>query len=543
MYKIMIVDDEVLARVGISALIPWEKHGFMLVGEAENGEKALDMAKKLHPDIIITDIRMPVLDGIELIKAMKRENFDTRFLVLSSYDDFEYVKEAMQNGADEYLLKLQLEPDKMLKALNALTEKLNKEREEKEKRQIVEKYYDVSIPLVKEKFLKDLVFKEAINSDEIEQRKLFLNINLPSRNLLCYVIHVEKSKVHQQYSDERLYLLNDSIITILDGVVSKYGCGYTINTEPMEFTIIYSLKEIYDEKLVHEHISQLASNIRQSMNTYLNTTVYIGVSSIHHGYESIKQAYTQAVKAANKAFSNPDKSAVRFSEVDDLSGEMDFKLLLDELADLESQLNMGDAEKVDQTIQKIKKSIAKSGGLSKEYLKRIGSVLFFVVNSYANKHNIHFDCLMKNEENLLTEIDKFNSPGQYIQWLTSIQSDIFEWLKNINDQKTIIVKAQRYILENYQNNISLKDVAEHLSLSSGYLSILYKKETGQNFIDYLIHLRMEKAKELLKTTELKIYEVAKKVGYDNIYYFSRIFSRVVGISPKQYQSNSRKVQK
>ncbi|NMA66021.1 MAG: helix-turn-helix domain-containing protein [Clostridiaceae bacterium] len=501
------------------------------------------MARVLEPDIIITDIKMPVMDGIELIKNIKNEGMDTRFLVLSSYNDFKYVKEAMKYGADEYLLKLQLEPDNLVKTLKILVNKLEKERKENKKREIIEKYYDVGIPLVREKFFKDLLFKEGIKNDEIELQKKFLNINLPEQNLICLVLHVEKNEAHQKYTDEKLSLLNDSIITILDGVVSKYGCGYAVKTETMEFTIIYSLKEIFDERSVYEHINLLANNIRQSMSTYTNTAVYIGVSNIHQGYDSIRLAYKQAVKAVNKASVYTNKSLLRFSELEVLSEDMNYKELLAELAELETHLNENDAEKADQILENIKKGIAQSKYISKEYLSRICSVIFFIVNSFAQKHNITFDAITNGQTPLLSEIEDFTTLNQYMDWINNLQKEVINELTENSSQKSIIVKAKRFIQSHFIEDISLNTVADHLSLSPGYLSILFKKETGQNFIDYLIELRMEKAKELLRTTELKIYEISKKVGYENIYYFSRIFSKVVGVSPKQYQNNFKNVQK
>ena len=144
---------------------------------------------------------------------------------------------------------------------------------------------------------------------------------------------------------------------------------------------------------------------------------------------------------------------------------------------------------------------------------------------------------------LLSELEKSGTVSQYMDWIDNLQKELIQLLRENTSQKSIIVKAKRYIKKKYAEDISLNTVAEYLNLSAGYLSILFKKETGQNFIDYLIQLRMEKAKELLRTTELKIYEVSKMVGYENIYYFSRIFSKMVGVSPKQYQTNYKNVQK
>ncbi|NLM75001.1 MAG: helix-turn-helix domain-containing protein, partial [Clostridiaceae bacterium] len=464
-----------------------------------------------------------------------------RFLVLSSYNDFKYVKDAMKHGADEYLLKLQLEPDNLINALKSLTAKLEEARKENEKRQIIEKYYDVGIPLVRENFLKDLLFKDGMTKDEIELQKEFLDITLPEQNLICLVLHVEKDETPQK--EKKSSLINDSIIRILDGVVSKYGCGYAVNTQHMEYAIIYSLKEIYDERAVYEHITQLASNIRNSISTYINSVVYIGASNIHQDYASIKIAYRQAVKAANKAFVYPNRSLIRYSELELLSEDIDYKQLLNELAELETHLNENDVEKTQKILDNIKKYIAQSKEISKEYLSRICSVIFFIVNSFAQKHNIALSSIIEGGAPLLSELEKSGTVSQYMDWIDNLQKELIQLLRENTSQKSIIVKAKRYIKKKYAEDISLNTVAEYLNLSAGYLSILFKKETGQNFIDYLIQLRMEKAKELLRTTELKIYEVSKMVGYENIYYFSRIFSKVVGVSPKQYQTNYKNVQK
>jgi len=533
----MIVDDEILARVGIKSLISWEEHGFLLVGEAENGKKALEMVKDLSPDIIITDIKMPQLNGIGLIKSLKELKSPAKFVVLSSYDDFEYVKEAMKVGAEDYILKLEMEPDKLLDILNRVKEKITQERNEKIAIQEEKRQYHVSMPVLKEKFFKDLVCG-VINKDaEIEERLRFLGIVLPEKNLLCMVMLVDNRDIYNKYTEEDEHLLTFSINNVAQEILSECGYGYVFATKPMEFSIVYSVESITPMNDFYENIARLTNKLKSALKNYLNVSVSIGISNIHKDYSHIRLAYRQALEAARKSFIMPRGSTIMYQDISRYTEEGSTSFA-EELKLLERAFNAADISKINLAFKLIEQKLTGCTSISKELLKGMCYTAVFVIHSFMEEYGVPIDSLWTSNDEPYKQIEQLMVLSDFIQWLENLRKKVLEVLQLMADSNSIVVKAKQYINENYNKDISLNLLANRLNVSSNYLSNLFKKDTGVNFIDYLTGVRIGRAKELLKTSDSKIHEIGESVGYDNIHYFSKIFKKVTGVTPQQFRANS-----
>ncbi|MBA2937443.1 response regulator [Paenibacillus sp. CGMCC 1.16610] len=435
MISVMIADDETLARVGLKTMIPWEKYGFHLVAEAENGKVAMDLALQLKPDIIITDIKMPLLNGVELISALREQLKDTKFIVLSSYGDFDYVKEAMQIGAEDYILKLEMEPEPFAELLNKVKGKIEAERSRHKEERADEWNKRRNLPALREKLFQNLLFSYYINEDEIQEQFNYLDIKLHAENLVCLLVRVENRELYEKYGVDDRYVLTYGVTNMIEEILQNYPPAYVTSTNSMEFAIIHSIRAD-SETEPKSAAEKLAVHVESALKTCFNFKCRIGISESCSRLGKLKSAYREASTALNQGFSEPKRTIHHYQR----------------------HLDTG--------------------------------------------HTVSFE----------------------------------EEFKPIDDGRSIVSRAKKYMLKHYDEDISLKTVSQYHNISPNYLSSLFKRTTNENFIDFLIHVRIEQAQYLLKNSSSKIYEIGIKVGYPDAYYFSKIFKKVTGLTPQEYRN-------
>lgn len=531
MYKVMIVDDEVLARVGIKSLIDWGQHGFEVVGEAENGEKALKLAAETMPDIIITDIKMPMMNGVELIREAVLQEMDIRFIVLSSYDDFQYVKEAMRAGAEDYLIKLELQPEQLLEVLNSLKPLIDKDRAGKE-----EKPYPVhlerSLSILRDNFLRELLIGRNYSREEVTGWAREYGLHLHEEQIVCYAIQPDSFEVYNKYTHEDVHLLDFAMLNVVEEILPVYIKGYAVQTADREISVLITCSK--GESLKREELHQLEASIIHAMKTYLNISVTMGLSGIHKGYPSIRQAYREASTAVARRFSFPPGSTISYDEVRDFQTvELELK---EEMKELEKALLLEDPERVAHWIGTINGKIHATPYVSRENAAAFCSALLYMTESVFDGRRPAGNSSASREVYLHQKLSQISSLADLSLWFVELEEVLTEIMVSANESSRLIRSVKGYIQEHYSEEISLEILAHQMNISPNYLSNLFKKETGENLIEHVTRVRIGRAAELLKTTDLKIYEIGKRVGYENEHYFSRVFKKVTGISPNRYRA-------
>lgn len=538
MYKVIIVDDEIIARMGIKSLISWHEHGLELIGEYENGKKAYEMAKELLPDIIITDVKMPVMNGIELVKALKAEGMNFRFIMLSAYDDFEFVKEAMKLGADDYILKLQVQSEELVKVLDNVCKEIEQERIEKNRSINVEKQFHENKPVLREKFLKDLISGNVFNEREIEKSFKIHNITLPHNDLICLEVRIENIEIYNNYTNDDIYMLNSSVINIIEEIVLNYGIGYACCSEPHLYTVICSIGIDDSASSIYNSIYQLAKDMKEFLKHSMNLTVSIGISDIHLNYIEIKHAYKEAWEAIGDSFTYPAGSIIMYNEIKGPNSNNAGIPLEEELNGLENSLQAYNLCGIQKAFDRLTQRIIESNSVSKKYINGVCHILIFVVNVFIKNNNLIPEEIWGKDQNSYNQVGYLKNLDDFIGWIKKINNNIITIINQEKGSNVIILKAKQFIYNNFCENISLEVVSQHLDLSSSYFSSLFSKATGENFIDYVTNLRINLAKELLLSAKYKVYEISEMVGYDNSHYFSRIFKKVVGVSPLDFKAHN-----
>lgn len=542
MYKLILVDDEEEVRKGILKKIEWEKYGFTIVGEAENGREALEIAEKTMPDLVITDIKMPFMDGINLSKALREKFPTTKIVIITGFDEFEYAQKAIKLNVTEYMLK-PISSVEVGEMLTKIKQQIDKETEQKKDISLLMEYYRQSFPILKEKFLSSLITSK-IDEKEIHDNFIKYSINLNGNIFVISVISVDsnnssdklknKNEAISEYDEKEL--LRFAALNITNEIVDKYE-GNTTFFHNNNIVIISSFHEDIRDNII-EKLSKILEEIRQSVQKYLKITVTIGVGTTNTDISQINSSYENALSALDYRLVMGNNRIILLSDIEPQCEE---PVIFDELKEhaLISAMKVGAEEEIEKTIIKIFEDISEVKTSFKDYQIYLMEILTAILK-VAKSSNVDMENVFGKNFNIFIELYKFNDLISVKQWITDICIKVMKHIvTERQDTCTMLVnKAKEYIKENYNDcDMTINKVCNYLHLSPTYFSFIFKKETKATFINYLTKFRMDIAKELLKTTNMKTFEIAERIGYSEANYFSYCFKKNFGVSPSEFRNN------
>ncbi len=533
LYKILIVDDEELVRKAIVSKLDWAGIGFGEVEQAEDGEQALEIALKFKPDIVLTDIRMPFMDGLELAECLKTQLPQTKVIILTGHDEFEYAQDAIKAGVMDYILK-----PVHAAALRELMEKarsiLDNEHEEKEKLYKLKIQLHQSLPLLKDKFLISLV-NNSFQEKELEKKLEYLDIRFSWESFIVCVSEIDNLNVLAESSSaEDTELLMFSFLNIASELLGSSGMVF--NDFNNRQIVLYNFPPVAEHSDLNR-LYTILEEIRNNLAKYFNITVTTGIGREVGSLRDIHRSYQDALHVLDYKIIMGKNRIYDIRDLGYRKSEMFYPI--DGINELLSKIKLEGIEEVTQCTEGFFNELMEKKNISPDNIKIILSEL---ING-AQKIIME----MKDESKVQAAIDFgiYEEIGKYetleemkavvVHYLSGISKAIHAARNSRNLQ--IINKAKQYIDNSYkQDDLSLNQVAALVSVSPGYLSILFRKETNQTFIEYLTMVRMEKAKGLLKTSSLKSYEVAYNVGFSDPHYFSLSFKKYTGVTPSDYKA-------
>jgi two-component system response regulator YesN len=532
-YKLLIVDDEVEVRKGIINKIDWDAVGFQIVAEAENGKEALEMFEKTLPDVLLTDINMPFMNGLELSSVVREKYSTTKIIVMTGYDEFEYAHRAIKLNVSEYLLR-PISSIELTEILTKTKKKIDSEIAEKENIEALREYFRKSLPILKEKFLASLI-TSTLSREEIEDRSKSYNIDLSGSCYIASIINIDSSAVQKGLEGEK-ELWKFSVLNIVEEIVSKYNLGVAfISGENV--VIISNSKDCERDQAVENNLNAL-EELRQTIEKFLKFTVTIGVGSVSSDITQISQSYQNAVAALDyKIFMGNN----RIIWIEDIEPKSANKIVFDELKErsLESSIKVGTPSEISDTIDRLFDDIVESKISFKDYQIYIMEMLTTILK-VARNSDVDIDNIFGSSNNLFVELHSLKGIEEVQMWFKDISTKIMNYLvKDRQDTaKELVDKAKGYVREHYgESDININGVCSYLHISPTYFSFIFKKETKTTFINYLTQVRMEEAKELLRNTNMKTFEIAEKVGYSEPNYFSYSFKKKFNLSPSEYRNS------
>jgi len=529
MYKVLVIDDEQWIRKGIVSKII--NHGFQFdwVCESEDAETALAFIKENRPDIIITDIRLPEMSGIDLIREIKKEYAEVQFIIISGYAEFQYAEQALNMGVSSYLLK-PVPEEELAEAVKHVIVNIEKQKEidrmETKKKRLEESN-------------ETLVLERAINK-AFHSRNETIGIDEPVRfspmgedkryKYMLLLIHVDSSN----YSDstfkyEDIGLIKYAIKNIADEIRPNNN-----------FAIVDNLKDVTQVMIIVAHTDSdelqrlcktFAYDLYSKTVKYVTISVTIAISGVCNVIS--QEIYKQAMSALNMRLVNNS----RIFCYDTIDYNTKFELAEHQLRILERHITVGDYKNIRVILQDIF-SYDNLRNRKAEYIK---SIYYEIIRIILKNFSVmdDFDSSLDIQYLLSDEvIDRSDNPQQIVDYLYNTVTRILKEDKNANANcREIIGKAKEYIKRNYTNEITVKEMASHFSVNPNYFSTIFKQETGVTLTNYLKDTRIEKACDLLRNTQSTIHEIAQIVGYEDTQYFYRVFKKTLGITPLEYRNN------
>lgn len=530
--KIMIADDEKWVRTAIKTIIPFDKLGMTLVCEASNGIEALELSQQYRPDILLTDIMMPGLNGLDLINEIRSAFPDIKIAVISGYSDFEYAKTAMKYGITDYLLK-PVDENELIQVLERFKKERHEENRLFEAKEKQKEQYRLALPVISEVFLNQLISENNMTSEKIKNDLAKYNIYFTYQSY--YISVISPDNANEPDTREKMSHYGN----IVKRVMKRYLGAITFPLRNNSSSMISIIN--HNGEVDQDAFERAFTLCMQIMKKRYNITLSAGLSSSTHQLGMLQHIYIQARKALELRFWEGPGKVLRFMQC---SGdeELPVQLSEDSLNKITLNLKLSNIHTAFSYIDSIYTGLRQDSSAKPELVKEF---YWQLVQSIISMLNIQLPFL-QYEFTVTGEqpYERFKRTIFVEQLIVNTKEMIqriydFYHDKNPVNNLTLVENAKKIIESNYAVDINLEQVAKHVHLSPAYLSELFKKETGMSFIDYKTILRIENAKKLLKTTSYNIYDISSKVGYTDPKYFSKLFKKITGKTVYEYRKEAR----
>lgn len=520
MINVIIVEDENIVRLGLSAMLDWEAHGFHLSGMFKNGKEAFDFLQKNPVDVVITDIRMPVMDGEELVRKIRESGNSVEIVILSNFDDFEIVKNCFKMGISDYVLKQNIEPEAFLELLGNIVDKRKHASVKEEKREELQDGQNFWGELRE--------FDFQINHPEIQQN-FQDQIQEFTAKRFCVA---ELSFFHER--DGKLYVgqnpRNSVVVESLKGCGIHFFDGVEVFRTGDKYAVLlwYGAQENEIEKKIYQWMHRICLMAKE----YFNLEVKIGVSDLDVKLECLKASYERAKRSRTWLFYYPDRKYFMYeSRLDYFREETDFFKCSREVR---LCLEFNNFSVLKESLVNFYDELKREKNVCPDNICQFTNSILHDINYFLSENTeIKLQDLQEDWEQYTKSYDV--TIDSLKAFLLGVVEQVIHYLKSYEKNYEIVARVKRIISKQYKEELSLQYLADVLNVNPVYLSTLFKKKTGIAYIQYLTNYRIKKAVELLRTTNYSVEEIAEEVGYANANYFVKVFKKTMGMTVSDFR--------
>lgn len=528
MFKIMLADDEGIVIDSLKFIIEKEFGDECVIEYAKTGRSVIELAETFRPDIAVMDIQMPGINGIDAMREIRRTNSAVVFIVMSAYDKFDYAQEAIKLGVQEYITK-PMDRNRMISALRRAMDRVTGEREKRSNELLIKEKLETVVPILESGLIYNILFHEYYEED-VRNYKTMLDIGEDSAYMMTVVCGEAQEGSHMTNAMGSSVRLQSRYREIRSMLKDEYRCIVgTVMANKIAVMVPFG-----DDRMDYGARSELIEKTRtlvHRMRKKTDLTVRIGIGKVKP-IADMAESYSEALNAlvmTTGSVAHADDLPMGCAYDGDYPVHLE-KQLFDDVAHGKTEAAVTDADEYCTWMR--------GRDLMDVRLKIIEFVLWAERLAYENGGMIY---RFESRQSYLPEVMAMTDMTQLKDWFIGKISEACQNILNKRGERSVnvIMAAKEYITRNYSKNISLEDVSRTVDISPYYFSRVFKDETGENFIDYLTDIRIDRAKQLLETTDASMKEICAMVGYSDPNYFSRSFKRRVGVTPTEYKEGKR----
>lgn len=509
MFQVLIVDDEYLAQNKLSCIVDWEKYGFHIAETVDNGKDAVAFLNHNHIDVIFTDVCMPLMNGIELSEYVKNNFPDIKIVVLSSYNDYDYVRESFRNNALDYIMKHTIDKQTVIDLLKNISKELSKNN--------LSNSLNLN-SLFKERQLRDNIISAIMGTASTSE--FYKNSMIAVAKISNYAL------LKQIHSDNEFYVLYQNIANTLSQILKSLPNSFIFNNDSDYFVVFMPFPED-SEITIMKQLKNYIQQMNYSIKKFFDLRLLWGISCIATPTYSINDCYKEAI---NMLESTPIK------EHDKVHEKLEFSSLsVKNEKTLLIAISTMNKDNIDAALDKIFEDIP----INNLAINIVTGELIAIANKICEEHRINIENISNYLENFRSISMRDAYKEEFLYWC----KDLFHRIIDVCMTKSSIFHKARYssmvksfIHDNYKSNITLKQISSKIGITESHLSTCFKEETGESISKYIISYRIEKAKELLEK-DVDIKYLYSEVGFKNYNYFFTTFKKLVGMTPTQYRKN------
>ncbi len=529
LYKVIVVDDEKSIRERLTRYFPWSDVGFEVVGAAENGREALVLIEQEHPDVVLTDVLMPEMTGLELAKEIKISYPDIKVIILSAYDDFKYAQDAIQYGVKGYMLK-PLNKEDFYDVFNKLMGELNEDAELKKVSASNEKWNT-----------QELMLLDLIKGANLQKYTQEWSAQNP-------YIRVAIFSFERVFKETSTFSIRQKIKELAIDFWKRYRVPVLFYGNSL--ILLISEQKPVLRKDLKPKILLFADSLQQNLGEIFKekSHIVVGVGNLAQSIQEISRSYHEAVHASSYKYFSEHETVI-FRE--DLSANEEFennKIIQDNIVEhvnsiegklMESVL-IGEITEISNDIHRFFEALERSKGQKISEIRGSCSELVIMLIFRLKEKGLALPSI--DNQQVLGKIYEIDSLKELKRWLKQMLETMSYDLTKSDEQNVnrYVLIAKEYVKSNYHEKITLIEMSNILFLHQAYFSAIFKKETGQNFIDYVNEVRIEKAAQLLRETDNKVKMISDMVGFHSHSYFIKVFKNEKGVTPVMFRRQQKR---
>lgn len=524
MYKVIIAEDEMLVRIGLKNIIEWEQFEMMVVADVANGQEAWEAYQKHSPEVVITDLKMPIMDGMQLISKIREDDRNVQIIILTCIEDFTLIRQAMALGVNDYILKLTMSPEEMAQVLKRVSKDLNKYP--KLKSAYKADYNVGNENIFKERLVKDYLFRNRFTADEFMRHASLQGLRFANGNTFLGILEIDHyEKLEEKFKDESGQLIRMSMLNVIEEILNLYQYGEVIHEHEKRYMLFFSFPEWMDENKMKTELKSAVDHIQQIISLYFNVTVSCAVSSKANHYGEWSRKFREPSMILDYKYALGLNIFYYWEDLKDTDFQ---KLVWNKLQGFLAEINTL-SPKLRKEFESNLTWFSSMDDFTRDKLQKL-------CIQWLHRH-LFFLRLPEQQFSRMTL--EFAEAVEICETVEEIV-DLYKEAVNVHQipkqklHKEVSV-AVDYISKHYADNLTLAEVAERVSITPNYLTGLMKRELNMSFVEYLTHYRIEIAQKLLLDTNLLSYEIADKVGFPDHSYFSRTFKKMTGFGPREFR--------